>query len=148
MQLQFLGTLMLTSKKIPIKHFRSCVQLSKSRQKLDIILRNQVNFWGAYFFYFQHEGWSCCKYFKLKPFGILAASDVNTLASFSQMTTSHVSWMLNSFDSSVIGTQQVTEYFISLTAYCKVASSRLSRLVAHPIIFRLFMKGNFDAYAL
>ena len=33
-------------------------------------------------------------------------------------------------------------------AYCKVASSRLSRLVAHFHIFRLFMKGNFDAYVL
>ena len=28
------------------------------------------------------------------------------------------------------------------------ASSRLSRLVAHFHIFRLFMKGNFDAYVL
>ena len=32
--------------------------------------------------------------------------------------------------------------------YCKVASSRLSRLVAHPSIFELFMKGKFDAYVL
>ena len=32
--------------------------------------------------------------------------------------------------------------------YRKVASSRLSQLVAHPRIFRLFMKGNFDAYVL
>ena len=32
--------------------------------------------------------------------------------------------------------------------YRKVASSRLSRLVAHTGIFRLFMKGNFDAYVL
>ena len=34
--------------------------------------------------------------------------------------------------------------------YRKVASSRLSRLVlvAHSKIFRLFMKGNFDAYVL
>ena len=30
--------------------------------------------------------------------------------------------------------------------YHKVASSKLSLLVAHPRIFRLFMKGNFDAY--
>ena len=30
----------------------------------------------------------------------------------------------------------------------KVASSRLSWLVANPRIFRLFMKGNFDAYVL
>ena len=35
---------------------------------------------------------------------------------------------------------------ISDLIYCKVASSRLSRLVAHSRIFRLFMKGNFDAY--
>ena len=32
--------------------------------------------------------------------------------------------------------------------YCKVASSSLSRLVAHFWIFRLFMKGKFDAYVL
>ena len=30
--------------------------------------------------------------------------------------------------------------------YRKVASSRLSQLVAHPRIFRLFMKGKYDAY--
>ena len=30
--------------------------------------------------------------------------------------------------------------------YHKVASSRLSWLVAHFYIFRLFMKGKFDAY--
>ena len=34
------------------------------------------------------------------------------------------------------------------TIYCKVASSRLSRLVAHFRIFRLFLKGKFDAYVL
>ena len=32
--------------------------------------------------------------------------------------------------------------------YRKVASSRLSRLVEHLSIFRLFMKGKFDAYVL
>ena len=32
--------------------------------------------------------------------------------------------------------------------YCKVASSSLSRLVAHFWVFRLFMKGKFDAYVL
>ena len=32
--------------------------------------------------------------------------------------------------------------------YRKVASSRLSQLVAHVRIFRLFMKGKFDAYIL
>ena len=30
--------------------------------------------------------------------------------------------------------------------YRKVASSKLSRLVAHLRIFRVFMKGKFDAY--
>ena len=30
----------------------------------------------------------------------------------------------------------------------KVASSSLSQLVAYPRIFRLFMKGKFDAYVL
>ena len=32
--------------------------------------------------------------------------------------------------------------------YSRVASSRLSHLVAHSRIFRLFMKGKFDAYVL
>ena len=32
--------------------------------------------------------------------------------------------------------------------YRKVSSSRLTWLVAHPRILRLFMKGKFDAYAL
>ena len=32
--------------------------------------------------------------------------------------------------------------------YCKGVSSRLSRLVAHLRIFRLFMKGKFNAYVL
>ena len=32
--------------------------------------------------------------------------------------------------------------------YRKVASSRLSQLVAHPRIFRRLMKGKFDAYVL
>ena len=35
-----------------------------------------------------------------------------------------------------------------LTKYRKAASSRMSRLVAHFHSFRLFMKGNFDAYVL
>ena len=35
-----------------------------------------------------------------------------------------------------------------LTIYRKVASSRLSRLIAHFWIFRLLMKGKFDAYVL
>ena len=32
--------------------------------------------------------------------------------------------------------------------YHKVVSSRLSLLVAHSSIFRLFMKGKFDAYVM
>ena len=36
----------------------------------------------------------------------------------------------------------------ALTVYRKVASSTLSQLVAHFHIFRLFMKGKFDAYVL
>ena len=32
--------------------------------------------------------------------------------------------------------------------YRKVTSSRLSRLVAHPSISTVFMKGKFDAYVL
>ena len=32
--------------------------------------------------------------------------------------------------------------------YRKVANSRLSHLVAHQSIFRMFMKGKFDAYVL
>ena len=37
---------------------------------------------------------------------------------------------------------------IHLSKVRKVASSRLSRLVAHTRIFRLFMKGKIDAYVL
>jgi hypothetical protein len=37
---------------------------------------------------------------------------------------------------------------LSLFTYRKVASSRLSWLVAHLRIFRLFMKGKFDGYVL
>ena len=39
-------------------------------------------------------------------------------------------------------------FIVDLLAYRKVASSSLSRLVAHFWIFRLFMKGKFDAYVL
>ena len=35
-----------------------------------------------------------------------------------------------------------------MITYRKVASSRLSRIVAHLRIYRLFMKGKFDAYVL
>ena len=48
-------------------------------------------------------------------------------------------------------TEKHGEQFISLfciLAYRKVASSRLSRLIAHPRIFRRLMKGKFDAYVL
>ena len=37
---------------------------------------------------------------------------------------------------------------ISKVTYRKVASSRLSWIVEHLRIFRLFMKGKFDAYVL
>ena len=33
----------------------------------------------------------------------------------------------------------------TFSTYCKVASGSMSRLVAQPSIFRLFMKGKFDA---
>ena len=36
----------------------------------------------------------------------------------------------------------------SKVAYLKVVSSRLSRSVAHPSIFRLLMQAKFDAYVL
>ena len=39
------------------------------------------------------------------------------------------------------------KYFY-IAKYRKVASSRLSRLVANPRIFRRLMKGKFDAYVL
>ena len=39
-------------------------------------------------------------------------------------------------------------FLILVKEYHKVTSSRLSRLVAHLWIFRLFMKGKFDAYVL
>ena len=42
------------------------------------------------------------------------------------------------------GSGTLLEFF----KYRKVTSSSLSRLVAHFWIFRLFMKGNFDAYVL
>ena len=40
------------------------------------------------------------------------------------------------------------KHFYFYLKYCKVASGRLSWLVAHPSIFRLFMKGKFDAFVL
>ena len=38
--------------------------------------------------------------------------------------------------------------FKMVTRYCKVVRSRLSQLVAHSRILRLFMKRKFDAYVL
>ena len=35
-----------------------------------------------------------------------------------------------------------------VSAYRKVVNSRLSRLIAHPRIFRLFMKRKLDPYVL
>ena len=45
---------------------------------------------------------------------------------------------------------QHCHYFINMYVfmYRKVASSRLSQLVAHPRIFRRPMKGKFDTYVL
>ena len=37
---------------------------------------------------------------------------------------------------------------IYIPTYRKVARTRLSRLVAHPSIFTLFIKGKFDGYVL
>ena len=44
--------------------------------------------------------------------------------------------------------QKKVDKFITNEMYRKVASSRLSWLVAHLMILRLFMKGKFDAYLL
>ena len=44
--------------------------------------------------------------------------------------------------------QKKVDKFITNEMYRKVASSRLSRLVAHSRIFRLFTKGKFDAYVV
>ena len=38
--------------------------------------------------------------------------------------------------------------YLFCSTYRKVVSSRLSQLVAHPRIIRLFMKENFNAYEL
>ena len=46
-----------------------------------------------------------------------------------------------------MGVADTLEHYKKLD-YCKVASSRLSWLVAQLRIFRLFMKGKFDAYVL
>ena len=46
-----------------------------------------------------------------------------------------------------ISTISLTRTFLIFT-YRKVARSRLSRLVAHPRIFRRLMKGKFDPYLL
>ena len=40
------------------------------------------------------------------------------------------------------------KYLLVQLTYRKVASSRLSRLVAHFLIFRRLMKGKFDVYVL
>ena len=50
------------------------------------------------------------------------------------------------YDSSF--TVHVWEIWHQNSNYRKVVSSRLSRLVAHSRIFRLFMKGKFDTYVL
>ena len=47
-----------------------------------------------------------------------------------------------------IETEYMWDLWLSGNKYRKVASNWLSRFVAHPRIFRLFMKRNFDAYIL
>ena len=41
-----------------------------------------------------------------------------------------------------------TSLISNYLCYCKVGSRSTSQLVAHPSIFRMFMKGKFDAYVL
>ena len=49
----------------------------------------------------------------------------------------------------VVGAYPIIDLFLQPPdKYRKVASSRLSRLVAHQSIFRMFMKGKFDAHVL
>ena len=48
----------------------------------------------------------------------------------------------------IISTGHQMTNLVSSFEYRKVASSRLSRLVAHLRLFRLFMKGKFDGYVL
>ena len=56
-------------------------------------------------------------------------------------------WIVNdSWISHTLYVTYSTRYV--LCTYRKVASSRLFRLIAHLRIFRLFMKGKFDAYVL
>ena len=42
----------------------------------------------------------------------------------------------------------MTTKIVAIFMYRKVASSSLSRLVAHFLIFRRLMKGNYDAFVL
>ena len=48
----------------------------------------------------------------------------------------------------ILHVAQVTSVMKFLERYCEVASSSMSRLVAHPMISRLLMKQKFDAYVL
>ena len=48
----------------------------------------------------------------------------------------------------LLGLQNISNPVERPCIYHKVASSRLSRLVAHSRIFRLFIKGKFDPYVL
>ena len=62
-----------------------------------------------------------------------------------------LSWPFNSIDGwciKSISWQNLMPKCNFNTAYFKVASSRLFRLVAHLRILRLFMKGKFDGYVL
>ena len=61
----------------------------------------------------------------------------------------HFSSMLYpKFVDSIVKTPQYAWKQLVIKDYCKVESSRLSRLVAHQSIFRMLMKGKFDAYVL
>ena len=55
---------------------------------------------------------------------------------------------MNDKEQDSISTVYMTWSVNLMCIYCKVPSSRMSRLIAHPSICRLFMKGKFDAYVL
>ena len=58
-----------------------------------------------------------------------------------RLNSSFINWKSLSFDFSNVSNS-------GFSMYRKVASRSTSRLVARPRIFRLFMKGKFDAYVL
>ena len=52
------------------------------------------------------------------------------------------------FFSPVAVNEKLANVYAVVPTYRKVASRSTSWLVAHPRIFRLFMKGKFDSYVL